>query len=146
MALGAMDPKNSNIITFKLDDFKTKLSHQLDFQLTIKIVGKDICHTILDDGASTSVKYLSCWRSIGSLEVNSSPTTLKSFDEQCFQPYSFLLDLPIELGGKTVSIQVEVVKAPLDYNILLGRNWFYDMTTVASLIFNLLQFPHQGRL
>ena len=30
-ALGAMDPKNSNIITFKLDDFKTRLSHQLAF-------------------------------------------------------------------------------------------------------------------
>ena len=30
-ALGAMDPKNSNVITFKLDDFKTRLSHQLYF-------------------------------------------------------------------------------------------------------------------
>ena len=30
-ALGAMDPKNSNIITFKLDDFKMRLSHQLSF-------------------------------------------------------------------------------------------------------------------
>ena len=26
-ALGAMDPTNRNIITFKLDDFKTRLSH-----------------------------------------------------------------------------------------------------------------------
>ena len=30
ISLGAMDPKNSNIITFKLDDFKTQLSHKLD--------------------------------------------------------------------------------------------------------------------
>ena len=30
-ALGAMDPENSNIITFKLDDFKMRLSHQLSF-------------------------------------------------------------------------------------------------------------------
>ena len=28
-ALGAMDPENSNIIAFKLDDFNTRLSHQL---------------------------------------------------------------------------------------------------------------------
>ena len=29
--LGAMDPENSNIITFKLDVFKMRLSHQLNF-------------------------------------------------------------------------------------------------------------------
>ena len=52
----------------------------------------------------------------------------------------------IELGDKTVSIQVEVVDAPLDYNLLLGRNWFYAMTAVASTIFQIVQFPHLGRI
>ena len=32
--------------------------------------------------------------------------------------------------------------ALLDYNLLLGRNWFYAMTVVASTIFRTLQFPH----
>ena len=59
-ALGAMDPKNSNIITFKLDDFKTRLSHQLAFQITTKIARNTIHRTILDEGASTSVMSLSC--------------------------------------------------------------------------------------
>ena len=36
--------------------------------------------------------------------------------------------------------------APLDYNLLLGRNWFYDMTVVASTVFRTLQFPHLGRI
>ena len=65
-----MDPENSNIITFKLDDFKTRLSHQLAFQIATKIAGKTIRRTVLDEGASTSVMSLSYWRAIGSLEIN----------------------------------------------------------------------------
>ena len=59
-ALGTMDPENSNIITFKLDDFKTRLSHQLAFKIAAKIARKTIRRTILDEGASTSVMSLSC--------------------------------------------------------------------------------------
>ena len=71
---------------------------------------------------------------------------LEAFDGWGFQPYSLLPDLSIELGRKIVSIQVEVFEAPLDYNLLLGRNWFYSMTRVASLEFHFLQFPHQGNI
>jgi hypothetical protein len=52
-----------------------------------------------------------------------------------------LASLAMELGGKTISIDVEVVDAPLDYNLLLGRSWFYAMIVVASSVFHLLQFP-----
>ena len=58
--LGAMAPKHNNIISFKLDDFKSRLSHQLDFQLSMKSIGKTIHRTILDEGSSTSVISLSC--------------------------------------------------------------------------------------
>jgi hypothetical protein len=50
------------------------------------------------------------------------------------------------LGGKTVTVDVEVVDAPLDYNLLLGRSWFYAMTVVASSVFRCVQFPHQGKI
>ena len=60
---------------------------------------------------------------------------LKYFDGQGFQTPSLLPTLSVELGGKIVSIQVEVVDAPLDYNILLGRNWFYVMTVIALTVF-----------
>ena len=39
-----------------------------------------------------------------------------------------------------------MVDAPLDYNLLLGRNWFYAMTTISSLVFCTIQFPHQGKI
>ena len=34
-----------------------------------------------------------------------------------------------------MSIDIEVVNAPLDYNLLLDRSWFYAMTAVTSSIF-----------
>ena len=54
--------------------------------------------------------------------------------------------LLVELGRKTISIQVEVVDSPLDYNLILGRNWFYAMTAVASTVFRTIQFLHLGRI
>ena len=59
---------------------------------------------------------------------------------------TLILALAVELGGKTISIQVEVVDTPLDYNLLLGRNWFYAMTVVALTVFQTIQFPHLGRI
>ena len=54
---------------------------------------------------------------------------------------------PLQLSlGEKFSIQVEVVDAPLDYNLLLGRNWFYAMTAVALMVFQTVQFPHLGRI
>ena len=98
-------------------------------------MGKNVFRTVLDKGASTSVLSLSCWKAIGSLELVTSPTTLKSFDGRGFQSHGLIPSLSVELGGKVVSIQVEVVDAPLDYNLLLRINWFYAMTTVASTVF-----------
>ena len=39
-----------------------------------------------------------------------------------------------------------MVDALLDYNLLLGTNWFYAMTVVASIIFRTVQFPNLGRI
>ena len=41
---------------------------------------------------------------------------------------------------------MEVVDAPLDYNLLLGRSWSYAMTIVVSSVFRLIMFPHQGNI
>ena len=45
-----------------------------------------------------------------------------------------------------MSIEVEVVDAPLDYNLLLGRNWMYNMQAVASSLFQVVCFPLDGKI
>jgi hypothetical protein len=45
-----------------------------------------------------------------------------------------------------VCVEVEVVDAPLDYNLLLGRSWTYAMQAVVATVFWVLLFPHEGRI
>lgn len=51
--------------------------------------------------------------------------------------------MQIKLGCKTITIEVEVVDEPLDYNILLGRPWVYVMAAVVSTYFHTIAFPHK---
>ncbi len=45
-----------------------------------------------------------------------------------------------------MEVEVEVVDANLTYNLLLGRNWTYAMRAVASSLFRVIRFPHQGKI
>jgi hypothetical protein len=45
-----------------------------------------------------------------------------------------------------VCVEVEVVDAPLDYNLLLGHSWTYAMQAVVATVFRVLLFPHEGQI
>jgi hypothetical protein len=45
-----------------------------------------------------------------------------------------------------VEVDVQVVDVPLNYNLLLGHNWTYDITMAVSSIFHTLCFPHEGKI
>ena len=60
---------------------------------------------------------------------------LTAFDGRYFRPHDILPSLKVHLGGNTIAIEVKVVDAPLDYNLLLGRNWMYNMQHIASSLF-----------
>ena len=79
IALGVLDPDNTNLIHFNVENYKPRLPHKLDFQIIMKVVGKKFFRTVLDEGASTSVLSLSCWKALGSPELVTSPMTLKAF-------------------------------------------------------------------
>ena len=73
-----------------------------------------------------------------------SPTLITSFDGHSFKPHGIIPSFPMQLGGKTVCVKVEVVDAPLDYTLLLGSSWTYSMHVVVTTIFRVLLFPHEG--
>ena len=66
------------------------------------------------------------------------------FDGRTYTPYGILSNLQVELGGKTVEIDVEVIDGNIDYNILLGRPWVYAMATIVLTYFRKIAFPFQG--
>ena len=115
-----MDPAILNCIMFNLEHFKLRLSHQLTFQVNTIVCGRTVHHIVIDEGDSTFVMSLSFWRAIGSLDLNQCPSTLKAFDNHGFKHYEILNSLSMELGGKTICIDVKVINVSLDYNLFIG--------------------------
>jgi len=105
-----------------------------------------IGHTVIDEGASTCVMALSRWKALGSPQLAPSPRLLTAFDGRSFRPHEIIHSFDISWGGKTVSVKVEVVDAPIDYNLLLGNSWTYAMTAILSSVFRVIQFPHEGNI
>ena len=77
---------------------------------------------------------LSCWKALGSPELVPSNTLHTTFDERSLRPHGILLAFEIKLAGKAVFVEVEVIDAPLDYNLLLGRSWTYAMSTITLTV------------
>jgi hypothetical protein len=137
-AIGGIDPTDTNLIVFNLDDHIPRLPPQLAFQIQVVVSDKSICRTVIDEGASTCVMSFSCWKSIGSPPLKESQNTLRAFNGSGFKPYGVLPLVPVTLEGKTVQVEVEVFDTPLDYNLLLGRSWVNSMRVVVSTLFRVI--------
>ena len=131
---------------FHLSDVKIHLPYHVALSIDVIHGGKTIGRAIIDEGDSTCVMSLSCWKALESLELVPSNTLLTAFNGRSFHPHGILPAFEIKLAGKVVSIEVEVIDAPLDYNLLLGRNWTYAMSTIASVVFHVVVFPHERKL
>jgi len=101
---------------------------------------------VIDEGTSTCVMASSFWQALGSPELTLSPTLLTAFNGRSFKPHEIIPSFSIQLGGKIVSVEVEVVNAAINYIFLLGRSWTYAMTVIMSYVFRVVHFPHEGNI
>jgi hypothetical protein len=124
---------------------KPHLPYHVAFQIHVDYSKYTIKRIVIDEGVATCVMSLTCWKSIGSPTLSQSLTMLTTFDGRSFHPHGILPTFPVQLGGKIVEVDVEVVDAPLDYNLLLGHNWTYAMTAVVSSVFALYVFLTKGK-
>ena len=131
---------------FNLFDVKPCIPYHVDFSIYVVHGEKTIGRTVVDEFASACVMSISCWKVLGSPELVASNTLLTAFDGRSFHPHGILPDFEIKLEGKAMSVEVEVIDAPLDYNFLLGRNWIYAMCASVSAVLRLVVFPHEGKL
>ena len=60
------------------------------------------------------------WQKLGAPEIKPSVITLRAYDGRPSTPVGLFQNVPVCLVGKTVHIDIEVLDAHLDYNILLG--------------------------
>jgi hypothetical protein len=92
------------------------------FQIHVEYSKYTIKCIFIDEGVATCMMSLTCWKSISSPTLSQSLTMLTAFDGHYFHPHSILPTFLVHLGGKTMEVDVEVVDAHLDYNLLLGSN------------------------
>jgi len=62
------------------------------------------------------------WKETGSPIAIPSTTLLTVFDGHAHRPHGMFPTLSICVGGKNFNIEVEIVNASLEYNLLLGQN------------------------
>lgn len=132
--LGVQGPSNSNTISFSTQG-KPQLPPHVPIHIHVAYKGVNIRRTVVDEGDSTCVMSLSWWKGLGSLEIVPSQSMFKAFDGHVFKLHKIVPAFPVMLGGKTVTVEVEVVDAPIDYNFLLVRSWTNAMEVVPSSYF-----------
>lgn len=45
-----------------------------------------------------------------------------------------------------INVEVEVVDAKINYNLLLCRSWTHAMLCIPSILFHVLKFPQEGKI
>ena len=145
-SLGVSDDNSSTMIKFETMGVQPFLPYYMSLLIHVECLNNTIMCTIIDEGVVASVMSLSCWKGLGSPKLSQSATMLIAFNGRSFHLHKILPSFKVQLGGKTVAIEVEVVNAPLDYNILLGRNWMYNMQVVASSLFQVVYFLFNGKI
>ena len=145
-ALGVGDDISSSMTKFETHGIQPHLPYYVSLLVHVECMNNTIKRTMIDEETTTSVMSLSCWKGLVSPTLSKSRTMLFALDRILFWPHFILPSLEVQLGGKTVAIEVEVVDAPLDYNILLGWNWMYSMQAVASSLFRVVCFPFNGKI
>lgn len=53
---------------------------------------------------------------------------------------------PVTLTGKIVHVDIEVIGAPLGYNILLSRSYTYAMSSLTYTVFCKMCFHHEWNI
>jgi hypothetical protein len=99
-----------------------------------------------DEGASVSFLSSFAWQALGSPQLAPVTQNLLSFNRRNNQPLRTLPQFPVTLGGKIVFIDIMVVQDPLDFALLLGRDYVYAMKAIVSTLFHVISFPHDGRI
>jgi hypothetical protein len=120
------------------------LPSHIPFQIIVQVCGRDVPQTLIDEGASVSIFSSFAWKYLGCPQLALVTQNLLAFNRRTSQPLGTLPQFPVTLGGKTVFIDVMVVQDPLDFTLLLGRDYVYAMKAIVSTLFRVISFPHDG--
>jgi hypothetical protein len=117
-----------------------RLPSAAPFQIRVRVNSTNVYRCMVDEGSSTSIISSLTWKALGSPKLLTADSQLLAYDRRPGESMGVLPQLPITLGGKTVLIDMMVVDSPLDFNMLLGRDYVYAMNAVVSSLFRVMMY------
>ena len=106
-------------MAFDLDKATPRLPSMVAFQIPVLVQNITIHRCVIDEGASTCIMSKNVWQKIGAPELKPFIITLRAYDGRPSTPIGLFQNVPVYLASKMVHIDIEVLDAHLDYNILL---------------------------
>ena len=94
-----------------------------------------VSSTIIDVGALVSILSSTSWKGLGSRPLMPITQNMLGFNKGTSRLLGILPKLPITFGGNIFYLNVMVVPGPLDYNLLLVHDYFYNMEAIVSTLF-----------
>ena len=136
-------PPTSQITSFDWDNLvEPRLPSNAPFQIKVKVEPYTIARCIVDEGALVSILSARAWQGMGSPSLVSTASQLLAFDRRTCIALGFLAQTPVTLGGKIVLVDFMLIEDPLDFNMLLIRDYVYAMQYVVSTLFRVMYFNH----
>ena len=75
---------------------------------------------------------------MGSPSLVSTSSQLLAFDRRTSIALGILSQTPVNLGGKTVLVDLMVIEYPFDFNMIVGYDYVYAMQAVVSTFFRVM--------
>jgi hypothetical protein len=93
-SLGSTETCSPGTIILDTTGLKPHLPYHVAFQIVVaypmKTFTQNIFRMVVDEGASTCVMSLACWKAIGQPVLSLSPTLLTPFDGHSFRPHGII--------------------------------------------------------
>jgi len=143
----SVPPPSNLVVFFDWNQLgRPRLPSSVPFRIITQIYKVVMVDTIIDEGDSVSILSSTAWKALGSPFLLLEMRNLTGFDKGTNRPLGILPNVPITLRRKIIQMNVMVVQGPLDYNLLLGRDYIYCMGAIVSSLFRVMCFPHEGRV
>ena len=102
------------------------------FQIKVKVEPYTIARCIVNEGASISIFSARSWRGMGSPSLVLTVSQLLAFDRRTCIALGILAQTPVTLSGKTIVVDFMVIEDPLEFIMLLERDYVYSMQAMVS--------------
>jgi hypothetical protein len=136
-------PLSPRMVSFDWNDLvELHLHSSTPFQIRVKSNSKGTFQCIIDEGAYESILSSLTWKDFGSTKIVSATSELLDFDTRPSEYLGIILHFHIMLCENIFLDDVLVVKGPLDFNMLLRHDYLYLMNTMASILFRVIDVPH----